>query len=95
MNRQDKMQQLFVITMEECGELIQQCSKCLRQPNDVHGSQEYVLEDNKKKLIEEVGDVYAMIELMVENNVVSWASIYNRAYEKKEKLKKWSDLIEK
>ena len=94
MNELDKMQQLFVITMEECGELIQQCSKCLRQPNDTHGSQEYRLEDNKKKLLKEVGDVYAMIELMVNHGVVSWAGIFNRAYRKKEKLKQWSDLIE-
>jgi len=41
-----------------------------------------------------VGDVYAMIELMVKNRVVSWAGIYNRAEVKKEKLKRWSDLIE-
>ena len=94
MNKLDTQQQLFVIMMEECGELIQQCSKCLRQPSDIHGSQEYRLEDNKKKLLEEVGDVYAMIELMVKNKVVSWAGIYNRAEVKKEKLEQWSDLIQ-
>ena len=77
--------------MEECGELIQQCSKCLRQQFDL---QDYESDHNREKLIEEVGDVYAMIELMVKNKVVSWAGIYNRAYEKKEKLKQWSDLIQ-
>ncbi len=93
MNKLDTQQQLFVIMMEECGELIQQCSKCLRQPNDVHGSQKYRLEDNKKKLIEEIGDVYAMIELMIKNNIVTWTDVYNRAEVKREKLKQWSDLI--
>ncbi len=27
----DTLQQLMIITMEECGELIQRCSKCLRK----------------------------------------------------------------
>ena len=40
-------QQLFVITMEECGELTQACSKVLR-----HG-----LEAKQDLLIEEMGDV--------------------------------------
>ena len=77
--------------MEECGELIQQCSKCLRQQFDLQDCESDI---NKEKLLEEVGDVYAMIELMVKNRVVSWAGIYNRAEVKKEKLKRWSDLIE-
>ena len=41
-------QQLFVITMEECGELIQECSKILR-----HGMNE----KTHSKLIDEIGDV--------------------------------------
>ena len=73
--------------MEECGELIQQCSKCLRQ-------QDYESDHNRKKLIEEVVDVYAMIELKVKNKVVSWTGIYNRAEVKREKLKQWSDLVQ-
>ena len=83
MNKLDAHQQLFVIMMEECGELIQQCSKCLRQ-------QDY----DRKKLLEEVGDVYAMIELMVKNNVITWAGVYDRAKVKREKLKQWSDLVQ-
>tara|TARA_Y100000296_G_C4987952_1_gene163916 strand:+ start:58 stop:333 length:276 start_codon:yes stop_codon:yes gene_type:complete len=91
MNKLDTQQQLFVIMMEECGELIQQCSKCLRQQFDL---QDYESDHNRKKLIEEVGDVYAMIELMVKNNIITWASVYNRSDVKKEKLKQWSDLIQ-
>ena len=92
MNKLDTQQQLFVIMMEECGELIQQCSKCLRSPdyNWVHS----VTDDNHKKLVEEVGDVYAMIELMIKNNIMTWTDVYNRAGVKKEKLKQWSDLVQ-
>ena len=30
-NKLDTLQQLMILTMEECGELIQRCSKCLRK----------------------------------------------------------------
>ena len=93
MNNLDTQQQLFVIMMEECGELIQQCSKCLRQPNDIYGSQKYRLEDNHKKLIEEIDDVYTMIELMHEFDFFSWSEIEKRVEVKREKLKQWSDLV--
>ena len=40
-----------------------------------------------------VGDVYAMIELLVEWDVLSWDEIENRRDEKRRKLSRWSDLI--
>ena len=83
MKELDERQQLLVITMEECGELIQECSKNLRRS-------EFFDRDTFKK---EVGDVYAMIELLVEWDVLSWDEIENRRDEKRRKLSKWSDLI--
>ena len=83
MNKLDGRQQLLVLMMEECGELIQECSKCLRK-------QELFDMENLKK---EIGDVYTMIELMHEWDVVSWTEIEERVKEKREKLSKWSDLI--
>ena len=83
MKELDERQQLLVITMEECGELIQECSKNLRRS-------EFFDRDAFKK---EVGDVYAMIELLVEWDVLSWDEIENRRDEKRKKLSKWSDLI--
>ena len=83
MNRIDERQQLLVILMEECGELIQECSKNLRR------GELFDKPDFKK----EVGDVYAMIELLVEWDVLSWDEIENRRDEKRKKLSKWSDLI--
>ena len=56
----NKLQELLTITMEECGELIQQCSKSIRC-DDYH--------DNKK-LTEEVGDVMCMIELLHELSLI-------------------------
>ena len=76
----NKLEELMVITMEECGELIQRCSKYIR----------YGDSDGIK---EEVGDVYTMIELMIENGIISWEEINDRVKVKKDKLSKWSNLI--
>ena len=82
----DKLQQLLVITMEECGELTQACSKVLRV-----GSLER--SDVIDNLRSELGDVYCMLDLMVKNNIISWDDLHNRAKYKTERLKKWSDLF--
>ena len=79
----DANTQLMVIMMEECGELIQACSKALRKDN---------FYDNKN-LIEEVGDVYTMIELMHDFDMISWTDIEERMKVKRKKLSKWSDLV--
>ena len=80
----DKLQELLTITMEECGELIQACSKAIRC-DDFH---------NNQKLIEEIGDVQCMIDLIHEYDLVSLDEINNRVGIKKQKLKKWSSLYE-
>ena len=80
----NKLQELLTITMEECGELIQQCSKAIR-------CDDYY--DNKK-LLEEVGDVYCMILLLHKFDLISWDDVYERVKVKEQKLKKWSKLYE-
>lgn len=80
-------QQLLVILMEECGELIQACSKCLRRGTMY--SDDVVVEELKK----EAGDVSAMLSLLVEWDVVSLTEIEEHSRNKVEKLKLWSELI--
>ena len=79
----DARTQLMVIMMEECGELIQACSKALRK-EDFYDNQ---------SLIDEVGDVYTMMEIMHEFDIISWKDIEKRVEEKRLKLSKWSDLV--
>jgi len=79
----NELQELLTITMEECGELIQACSKAIRC-DDYH--------DNEK-LIEEIGDVMCMIELLQQYDLVSYQEIDERIIEKRKKLQKWSNLI--
>jgi NTP pyrophosphatase (non-canonical NTP hydrolase) len=91
----NKLQQLMTITAEECGELTQQCSKTMRKFSTVDDA----LEDNtlasvnRVKLIEEAGDVLCMIELMVEHGLLTDRELRARVNVKREKLKKWSTLI--
>ncbi len=75
--------ELMVIAMEECGEMIEACSKAMR-------CEDY--KDNDR-LIEEVGDVLCMIELMKERGMLSSRDLNNRIQLKKMKLLQWSNLI--
>lgn len=84
----DKTEELMVITMEECGELIQACSKAIRRGEMFKNS------DSEVTFKEECGDVFCMLELLVENGFVTWQEIANRSEIKREKLKRWSKLID-
>ena len=81
---EDKLQELLTITMEECAELIQACSKAIRCL-DYYGNE---------KLVEEVGDVMCMIDLLHEYDIIGWTDVDERVLEKKKKLKKWSNLLD-
>ena len=78
----EKLEELMVITMEECGELIQECSKAIRM-------QDF----NRDELKEELSDVMCMLELMIENKIITRSELNNGANLKKMKLMKWSNLI--
>ena len=82
-NSMKKREEMLVITMEECGELIQACSKMIRfnEPCDT------------KQLQEEIGDVMCMIEILRDGGLVSDKQIADRIKVKKEKLMKWSLLF--
>ena len=72
--------ELMIITMEECGELIQACSK-------------YIRFNNKDRIKQEAGDLYAMLELMVEYKLLDWKDIKQQAKNKRKKLSQYSSLI--
>ena len=78
------------ITMEECGELTQRCSKMMRKFEKI----EEATEEQCKLLLEEAGDVLCMIELMVEHGLMTNEDLGVRVNYKRDKLKTWSTLIE-
>ena len=79
----NKEKELFCITAEECGELVQACMKIAR----------WGVEKKKlQALIEELGDVALMIDLIVDAGYVTKDEINARKQVKKLKLKKYSSL---
>ena len=72
-----KREELFVITMEECGELIQACSKMIRSGGDTK---------YERQLQDEVGDVLALMEVLKISGLVTDKQIEDRMNVKKENL---------
>ena len=79
----EKLTELMIITMEECGELTQACSKVLRTDFRDHALQD---------LKQEVADVVCMIELMKKNGLVNDSDIVQGIQNKMEKLEIYSNL---
>ena len=82
-NKLEYNTELLVITMEECGEMIEACSKAIR-------CEDYI---NNDSLIEEVGDVLCMIDIMKEKGLLNERDLNNRIQLKKLKLAQWSNLV--
>jgi NTP pyrophosphatase (non-canonical NTP hydrolase) len=88
----DKEHEIMSITQEECSEVIQAISKINRFGFDGrHPEKTY---NNREHLEEEVGDVLAMIDLLLENEIVSWANVNKARRAKFEKLRQWSTIMD-
>lgn len=82
--------EVFCITQEECAEVTQAISKIFRFGFDsVHP---VTNESNIQSLEHEVGDLLAMIDIMVEKCIISDSNINEFRKAKKEKLKIWSNI---
>ncbi len=78
------------ILQEECAEVIQAVSKIRRfgMDNPKPGT-EY---NNREHLEEELGDVLAMIDILLINEAVNLDKLHKAKRAKIEKLKKWSNI---
>lgn len=88
----EDLREILTILQEECAEVIVDISKCFRFGPDqmMQGSNE----TNLQRLQKELGDLQAMIELLVDLNVgVTNKEIELAKKAKFEKLKKWSNLV--
>jgi len=86
----NRHQQLMLITAEECGELVQRCSKMIR-----HAERAADVEDKQRtKFVEEVGDVLGMIMLIVKHGYATMEELEERIKVKHDKLRTWSDLLD-
>ena len=89
MNEQTK--ELLLILQEECAEVTQAVSKCMRFGPDQMKPGKH--RTNINMLEEEIGDLFAMVELLTDMNVgVTVEGIKEAKLNKFNKLKKWSNL---
>ena len=81
----EQIKETLMILQEECGELTQAISKCFRFGKD----SEWDGTTNKRRLESEIGDVLAMIDILVESGYVSDDTLNasRKAKKEKEKLK--------
>jgi len=87
MNDIDK--EILLITQEECAEVIQAISKVFRFGMvDTHNGQ-----TNREHLEEEIGDLMCMIDIIIDNGIVSEAAVMTAKNEKLNKLKAWSGIF--
>lgn len=83
--------EIMHILQEECAEVIQAISKCQRF--GLHNLKPGANKTNMDQLLEELGDVMAMVELLVDQKIgVEHYKITEAKVAKFEKLKKWSTI---
>jgi len=89
MNEQTK--EVLLILQEECAEVTQAISKCFRfGPDQMKPGKDRT---NVNMLEEEIGDLFAMVELLVDLKIgVTQNGISKAKKQKFEKLKQWSNL---
>jgi NTP pyrophosphatase (non-canonical NTP hydrolase) len=84
-----KVAEALTILQEECAEVIQNVSKIKRFGlNQAYEDQD----TNRIKLQKEVGDVLAMIDILIEHEVLDHVSLLQCKIDKINKLKKFSNL---
>ena len=83
--------EILTILQEECAEVIVEVSKCFRFGPDQ--MMEGMNVTNMERLQKEIGDLQAMIELLVDNKVgVTTQGLKEAKKAKFQKLKLWSNL---
>jgi NTP pyrophosphatase (non-canonical NTP hydrolase) len=88
---QKNVQEVLDILQEEAAEVIQAVSKIRRFGWDnKHPESD---QNNLEHLEEELGDMQAMIEILMEMGVASWGNVTVAKRAKIEKLKKWSNIF--
>ena len=87
-----KQKEVLLIAQEECAEVIQAISKIFRFGFDSVWPIEHSSPNNKERLEEEVGDLLAMIDILVEKCIISDCNVNQARHKKKQKLLIWSSI---
>lgn len=84
----DQTREALLLLQEECSEVTQATSKCFRFGLDTL----YLEETNRDRLEQEIGDVLAIIDILVNQNEISLDRLSEAKKRKFNKLSKWSTL---
>mgnify|MGYP003339145850 CR=1 FL=1 len=88
----NKKEEALLILQEECAEVIVEVSKCRRFGLD---SLHYKTGIKHSTMLEmEVGDVLALVDILVEQGILDRDGLEVAIKNKKEKLKQWSSIYE-
>lgn len=87
----DGNEEALRILQEECAEVVQAISKVFRFGLDT----EHNGYTNRERLEEEVGDLLCMVDILTENCILSDAHVNSARKMKREKLKLWSNVVQK
>lgn len=86
----ERIQEALGILQEECAEVIVEVSKCRRFGID---SKNYTTDKLHSKMLEqEIGDVLALVDILLEECIITNDGLSLAKSMKKDKLKKWSNL---
>ena len=88
----NKVNEILDILQEECAEVVQAISKCRR-----FGMENVYLKGDgtqREQLVQELGDVTRLIELLQAHNVYTEQELINAQHRKAVKLTKWSKIYE-
>ena len=88
-----KENEIMDILQEECAEVIQAVSKVRRF--GINNYKPGKPKTNREHLEEELGDLLAMVDIMLEQDIVAWGNLEVAKKAKIEKLRKWSNIFEK
>ena len=86
---ENKVNEIYAITQEECAEVVQAISKVMRFGLDsTHNGK-----SNRDHLEEELGDLQCMINLLIEVGVCDMVSVLDASKRKRNKLRQWSTIF--
>ena len=90
----DFEEEVLSLIQEECAEVIQAISKTRRFGWDSYHPTDSEKIDNRTHLEIELGDLLCLVEILVENGVISSACVHKAIVDKRERLKQFSNLFQ-
>ena len=90
----EQIQEALDILQEECAEAIVEVSKIRRFGLDSADYNSGMTQTHRVSFVKEVGDVLAMVDILLEQGVLTQAELDVAKQNKKDKLRKWSKIYE-